>query len=170
MLPRYTYDDMLFNEKYEKYHKLIYCTAYQYMFNIQFAEDVTQEAFVKLFTYRKAFNDEEHEKAWLLRVTVNLCKNILSSKNYQTLSINEEDSMLKVSSFEDASNQKLDFMNELRKLSPEQRTALYLFHYEGYAIKDISKIMKLKENTVKSHLNRAKQNLKISLERKERKR
>lgn len=153
-----------FNEKYDKYCQIVFRTAYQYLFNIDMAEDVTQEAFVKLFTNKKSFNDDEHEKAWLLRVTINLCKNVLKSKTYHNVELNSKSEIFE-DSFEENSNTKIDIMNQLKKLSAEQRTAIYLYYFERFNIKEISKIMKIKENTVKSHLKRAKQNLRINIER-----
>lgn len=153
-----------FNEKYDKYCRLIYRTAYQYLFNIDLAEDVVQEAFVKLFTNKKSFNEDEHEKAWLLRVTINLCKNVLKSKTYHCLELKNEAEIFE-NSFEERSDTKIDIMNQLKKLSAEQRIAVYLYYYERFSIKEISKAMKIKENTVKSHLKRAKQNLRMNLER-----
>ena len=158
------YSETEFNEKYDKYCRLVYRTAYQYLLNTDMTEDVVQEAFVKLFINRKAFNDDEHEKAWLLRVTINLCKNILKSKAYHNLELNVESEICETS-FEENSNTKIDIQNQLKNLSAEQRTAIYLYYFERFSIKEISKVMKIKENTVKSHLKRAKQNLRINLER-----
>lgn len=158
------YNEAEFNEKYDKYCKIVYRTAYQYLFNIDMAEDVVQDAFVKLFINKKCFNDSEHEKAWLLRVTINLCKNVLKSKTYHSLELNNESEIFE-NSFEDKSNFKIDIMNQLKKINAQQRTAIYLYYFEGFSIKEISKIMKIKENTVKSHLKRAKQKLRINIEK-----
>lgn len=163
-MKKYIYSDAEFNEKYNKYCNLVYRTAYQYLFNVEFAEDVTQEAFVKLLTYDKDFHDDEHEKAWLLRVTINLCKNILKSKSYQNLELKNEIAIYE-NAFEENSDNKIDISIYLKHLSAEHRTAIYLYYYERLKIKEISKVMKIKENTVKSHLKRAKQNLKIYIER-----
>lgn len=164
LVKKNVYIETEFNEKYDKYCRLVYQTAYQYLFNIDMAEDVVQEAFVKLFINNKDFNDDEHEKAWLLRVTINLCKNVLKSKTYHNLEL-KCDSDIYENSFEESSNSKIDIMNQLKKLSAEQRTAIYLYYFERFNIKEISEVMKIKENTVKSHLKRAKQNLKINIEK-----
>lgn len=157
------YDEIKFNEKYDKYYKLVYHTAYQYLFNVESAEDITQDVFVKLLTYQKNFTEEEHEKAWLLRVTINLCKNTLKSKAFHNLELNDKVKTEEFS-FEEKTNQKIDIANELKRLTPEQRIAIHLFYYEDYSIADISRVMNTKENTVKSYLRRAKQNLKINIE------
>ena len=163
-MEKYVYNETEFNEKYDTYCDIVYRTAYQYLFNVEFAEDVTQEAFVKLLTCSKHFNDDEHEKAWLLRVTINLCKNILKSKSYQNLELKNEITVYE-NTFEENSDNKMDISSYLKRLSAEQRTAIYLYYFERLKIKEISKVMKMKENTVKSYLKRAKQNLKITIER-----
>ncbi|MDE6660115.1 MAG: RNA polymerase sigma factor [Eubacterium sp.] len=159
-----SFNETEFNEKYDKYCNLIYRTAYQYVFNIQLAEDVMQEAFVKLLTCDKHFQNDEHEKAWLLRVAINLCKNILKSKAYQNLELKNETSPIE-STFEENADNKIAITNYLKRLNSEQRTAIFLYYFEGFRIKEIAKIMKMKENTVKSHLKRAKQNLKMNIEK-----
>ena len=156
---RFLYDEAKFNEKYDQYYKLVYRTAYQYLFSAEAAEDALQEAFVKLLTHKKSFNEEEHEKAWLLRVTVNICKNMLKSKANHHSELNES---LRESGtdFEEISDAKIDMENELKNLTPVQRTAVFLFYFEDYSTKEISKILKMNENTVKSHLRRGRERLK----------
>lgn len=158
------FNEEKFNEKYNKYYKLIYRTSYQYLFNKEASEDVTQEVFVKLLTKSPIFNDTEHEKAWLLRVAINLCKNKLKSKSNSDVTLFEYINNA-CNSFEEDINQQIDIINELKKLTPNQRISIYLYYYEGYSIKEIAKITKSNENTVKSHLSRAKQNIKLNIEK-----
>lgn len=88
-LTNYELNDDIFNEKYEKYSTLIYCLAFQYTLNKSLAEDITQDVFLKLFTNNKSFQSFEHEKAWIIRVTINHCKNTLKSKNNNCLQLSE---------------------------------------------------------------------------------
>lgn len=163
-MTKYTYEQEKFNEKYNKYCTLIYRTAYQYLFNADAAEDIVQEVFVKLFTHHKSFNDDEHEKAWLLRITINLCKNALKSKSNNNLTFDDE-IRLDDNSFEDTSDTRIDIVKSIKALTPEQRAVIYLYYYEGFTVKEIARITKCKENTVKSHLKRARQALKNDIER-----
>lgn len=160
----YEYDESIFNEKYEKYSKMIFRTAYQYLLNVDSAEDITQEAFVRLLTSNKVFNEEEHEKAWILRVTINLCKNALKSKHSNNVALNDEIEIAD-NSFEDNLISKIDMKKQIECLSPAQRTVIYLYYYERFSIKEIAKITQINQNTVKSHLKRAKENLKINIEK-----
>lgn len=163
-MPIQQFNEADFDEKYDKYSKLIYRTAYHYLLNIDSAEDITQEVFVKLLTSNKNFNEEEHEKAWLLRVTINLCKNVLKSKSNKNLSINDEIQIVD-NSFEDNSISKIDMKRQIENLLPMQRTVIYLRYFEGLSIREISKITKISQNTVKSHIKRAKTNLKNNIEK-----
>lgn len=163
-MPIQQFNEADFDEKYDKYSKLIYRTAYHYLLNIDSAEDITQEVFVKLLTSNKNFNEEEHEKAWLLRVTINLCKNVLKSKSNKNLSINDEIQIVD-NSFEDNSISKIDMKRQIENLLPMQRTVIYLRYFEGLSIREISKITKINQNTVKSHIKRAKTNLKNNIEK-----
>lgn len=158
------FDKQRFDNLYQKYAGVIFKTSYNFLLNKEDAEDVVQEVFIKYFTCDKKFNDDNHEKAWILRVTANLCKNILRSKSHKNLQL---DDAIKVcdSNFESARNLRLDLENTMFELTPNQRMAIYLFYYEQIQIRDIAKIMKTNENTVKSHLSRAKSKMKRYLEK-----
>ncbi|MDD6728238.1 MAG: sigma-70 family RNA polymerase sigma factor [Eubacteriales bacterium] len=153
-----------FDELYNKYASIIFKTAYNYLLNKEDAEDILQEVFFKYFTHNKHFKDGNHEKAWLLRVTANLCKNALRSKSRHNLQLNET---IKIGdySFENESDSHIDLLKTMYELTENQRVAIYLFYYEQIPIKEIAKIMNSNENTVKSHLLRAKDNMKKYLEK-----
>ncbi|KIR03231.1 RNA polymerase sigma-70 factor, ECF subfamily [Lachnospiraceae bacterium TWA4] len=153
------YNTKLFDDAYKKYNNLIYQVAHQYLFDSYTSQDVTQEVFVRLFTNTKPFNDEEHVKAWILRVTINLCKNILKSKDYTNIELNDELG-LQDQSFENQSNQKVDIYNGLKELTRDQQIYIYLNYYLGYTTKEISELLNLNENTIKSHLSRSRKILK----------
>lgn len=159
-----SFDEKRFYDVYKKYAALIYRVSYNVVCNKDDAEDIVQEVFIEYFTQNKTFNDEEHEKAWILRVTKNICKNTLRSKSRKNIPFDES---IKINDdrFEDFSNSKIDLKNTLSELTPNQRMAIYLFYYEQFTIKEIAKIMRLNENTVKSHLSRAKGQLRIELEK-----
>ena len=161
---RYTVNETEFNKKYEQYSPLVFRTAYQYLFNTYAAEDITQEAFIKLLTQRKQFNNTEHEKAWLLRVTVNLCKNYVNARANNSLPFNEEIGLYD-NSFEMSFENRIDIERELNKLSAQQRLIMYLYYYEHYRVKEIAKITGRKVNTVKSDLKRARDILKNNVSR-----
>mgnify|MGYP000126448429 FL=1 len=66
-------------EKYERYKNMLFNIAYSYLGNKHDCEDVLQEAFIKLCYYAPEFETEENEKRWIIRITINLCKNHVKS-------------------------------------------------------------------------------------------
>lgn len=158
------FDNQRFDDLYQKYASMIFRTAYNFLLNKDDAEDIVQEVFIKYFISNKTFNDDNHEKAWVLTVTANLSKNVLRSKSRQNL---ELDDTIKIvdNKFEKATTNHLDLEEAMKKLTANQRLVIYLFYYEQIPIKNIAKIIKSNENTVKSHLLRAKSKMKTYLEK-----
>ena len=112
------------------------------------AEDVTQEAFVKLLESSKKFKDGEHLKAWLIRVTINECRTLMRKYSRET----EQSAEIADCAVYDG-----DSVLEAVKALPENyRNAIYLHYYEGYTAKEIGKILDSKENTVLSWLSRGR--------------
>ena len=158
------FDNQRFDDLYQKYAVIVFRTAYNFLLNKDDAEDIVQEVFIKYFISNKTFNDDNHEKAWILTVTANLSKNVLRSKSRQNL---ELDDTIKIvdHKFDKAITNHLDLEEAMKKLTANQRLVIYLFYYEQIPIKNIAKIMKSNENTVKSHLLRAKSKMKTYLEK-----
>lgn len=131
----------------------VFQTAYCYMKNYADADDIQQETFIKLYTYGKTFESDEHIKAWLLRVTINLCKNRLNSAWYRlSAPIEAAESM-------PAKTESESIIPYLFRLKPKYRVALYMHYYEGYSAKDIARIYDSKETTVLSWLARGRKQL-----------
>lgn len=119
------------------------------------AEEITQESFLRLLECRKIFQSDEHLKAWLIRVTINLCHNRTRSQKKEVLT-----DTLPESSAEDRDSTVLD---AVRALPESQKNVIYLHYYEGYTAKEIGNILDMKENTVLSHLRRGRESLRASL-------
>ena len=103
------------------------------------------------------FESEEHEKAWFIRVTINCSKNLLNSKFLKnTAELKEE------IAFE--TKERHEIYYAVQKLPVKYKTIVHLYYYENYKINEISKILKMKENTVKSYLSRAREKLKMEVE------
>ena len=141
----------------EKYGDMVYRLALARTRNKEDAEDVFQDVFYKLSKKTPEFENKNHEKAWLIRVTINLSKNLFSS-SWMRKMISLEDEI----KFEEECEQEVYF--EVLSLPVKYRTAIHLFYYEGFTIKEIASILNLNENTVKTRLSRAKEKLKTKLE------
>ena len=141
----------------QKYSSMVLQIAYQYSFNKSEAEDITQEVFIKLYKNIKKIKNNEHIKAWLIRVTINL--SIDYNQNYWNKNTTSLDENYKY--FDEETK---DVFNELKKLTPEYRNIIYLYYYQGYKISEISEILSMNQNTVSSYLTRARKELKHILE------
>lgn len=145
------------NELFEKYSDMIYRIAISYGNQVQFAEDVVQEVFLRLLKKRPLFKNDQHEKAWFIRVTINYCKSMLSSswiKRTQSL----EETQEAVFTFHHEDDNGL--YEIMAKLPAKYRTVLYLRYYEEYPVKEIAKILHITPNLVSARLSRAKKIMK----------
>lgn len=140
----------------EKYADTLIRVSYTYMKNMSDAEDLAQDAFIKLMEKRPSFENSEHEKAWLIRVTINLCKNRLRTA-WHKRTVPLDDSTYSFS--EDESQ----VMGTVMELPAKYRGIILLFYYEEYSIAEIAKILGRKESTVGSQLHRARVLLKSKL-------
>lgn len=142
----------MIEETIEKYSNMVYRLAMARTGNVETSEDVYQEVFFRLARKMPEFESEEHKKAWLIRVTINCSKTILNSSFLKHRA--ELDENLKFETPE-----RHDIYYAVLNLPIKYRTVIHLYYYEDYSIKEIGKIMKLNENTVKSRLARARAKL-----------
>ncbi len=138
----------------EKYSDMILRIAYQNLKNKTGAEDILQEVFVKLISVKNRPLEEEHLKAWLIRVTVNLCKKYWKAA-WIRKTVPLEENWLQIS------ENNITLWEELWSLPAKYRNTLYLYYYEGYTVPEISVILQIPLNTAYTHLQRAKEKLKV---------
>lgn len=135
------------------YGDLLYRTGIMILGNPQDVEDVLQEVMLKVLQKAPVFRDKEHEKAWLLRVTMNLCKDMLRYRHRrQYLPIDE----LAL----EADTEDKELLQEIAALPPKWKMVLLLHYVEGYSLKEIAGILSVSENAVKKRMQRAKKGLK----------
>ncbi len=125
--------------------------AYSVLKSTEDSEDAVQEAFLKLIQKKPQFKSSEHEKAWLLRVTINISKNMLKSASRNSLPVTEEIPF---------SDEKSELLTVVMSLPERYRTVIHLYYYEGYSIKETAAILKLPAATVGTRLARARDLLK----------
>lgn len=128
------------------------------------AEDIVQDVFLKFITKSPTFVDENHEKAWLLRVTINECKDIQRHWWNKKQSEYLMDHVSDKEQLNDESKYSFVLLEEIKKLPFHYRNAIYLFYYEGLSTKQIAQICKVREGTVSSWLHRGKKSLKSKLQ------
>jgi RNA polymerase sigma-70 factor (ECF subfamily) len=112
-----------------------------------------QDVFLKILQKQPAFESEEHEQAWLTRVTVNRCKSVLRTSWFK-----KSEPLLAI--YPAADPEQHELVDTINRLPSKYKIPIYLFYYEGYSTKEIAEITKTKETTVRSQLNRARNMLK----------
>ena len=137
----------------------IYRVALNYMRNTYDAEDVVQNVLMKLYCCNTQFKSDDHIRYWLIRVTVNQCKNELRVPWRKRNVVLDE--LSESFSFEQREQREL-FMSVMG-LPENHRIVLYLFYYEGFSAREIAEILKLKESAVTTRLLRARGQLKTQL-------
>lgn len=145
---------------FRDYYQLIYRVAFSQVKNHADAEDITQEVFLKIIRHDMRYQSLEHERAWIVRVTVNLCRDLLKSKWHKTSVSMEDVSEAQRGSCENFTEIQDDMMWAVLQLPEKYRNCLYLFYYEDYSIKEIAQSLEMPENTVKTNLKRGRQALK----------
>lgn len=146
------------NQRVEKildvYGNDILRMAYSYLHNMSDAEEVLQDTLIQFLKSTPEFENDRHEKAWLLRVAVNLSKNRI---RYNKLRYTDE----LQETLEKENNENLSFVWEAVKSLPSHyREVIHLFYYEGYPTAQIATILHRKESSVRSDLRRGRMKLK----------
>lgn len=123
-------------------------------------EDIFQTVFLKYVLSSQVFESPEHEKAWIIRVTVNACRDLLKSFfRTRTVSLDQLPERVK--------GQKEDYSELLEavlSLPEKYKDVVYLYYYEGYKAEEIGRLLGKKVNTVYTLLTRARHLLKEKLE------
>ncbi len=139
----------------EEYADTITRICYSYGKNYDDTQDIMQNVFLKLMRANPKFDSKEHEKAWIIRVTINECKDFLKNIFRRHASL-EEIQEIPIEEEED-----LSYIREaVLKLPDKYKSVIYLFYYEGYTAVEIAGILHKKENTIYTWMNRARQMLK----------
>lgn len=140
-----------------QYADMVYKIAFNYARNKTDADDIFSETFLKFFKKSRNFENEEHRKAYLIRMTIN-CAKTFFSKNRRNVQLEE-----RLAESYDQTFRANEVLEKVMELPEKYRVVIHLFYYEDYSISQISKVLDLNENTVKTHLMRGKQKLKPML-------
>lgn len=137
----------------------VYRLAFSYTKNCADSDDVTQNVFIKLYRHLSSFQDDQHLKKWLIKVTVNECKTLfLSAWKRKVFPLTErEENVL----FQEP--KKEDILPAVLELPKKDRLILHLYYYENYRIKEISKILSISETSIQTRLSRSREKLKVIL-------
>lgn len=144
---------------FEQYGTAVFRAAYTYLHNKSDAEDILQDTFLRYMDAAPAFENPQHEKAWLLRVAINLSKNRLNSGWFKNTAELEESYPC------DGLGNELSFVwDAVRTLPPKYREPIHLFYHEGYSTSEIAEILGIKETNARTLLHRGRALLKTTLQ------
>ena len=145
-------------EIYMRHCKTVYRVCFAFMKDPADTEDAVQDTFFQLIKSGPAFENEEHEKAWLIRTASNICKNML--RHWWRRRENIDD-------FHDLQSPKEmetdDVYQAVMNLPNKYKTVVYLYYYEGYSSVEIAGILKKQQSTVRNYLHEARAILKERL-------
>lgn len=148
-------DDLL-REKIEQYSPMVYRLAFSLVKCRSDADDIHQEVFIRYIINSPTFESENHEKAWLIRVTTNLCKNWWKTAwKRKVISLSEYKEQAQESSIEEG----ITLIEMVKTLPQKYRVVIHLFYYEEMSITEIAKALDMKEATVRTQLTRARKQL-----------
>lgn len=145
---------------YEKYADMLYRLALSHMNHQEDAEDVVQEVFVKYMNHKQSFQDEVHERAWLIRVTVNACYDLLRYKNRRNHTALDE-----IAETAAAEETNMEIFKMLEQLPPKYKTVLVLHYLEGFTVEEISFMLRVSKSAIKMRLSRGREQLKELIEK-----
>lgn len=139
-----------------KYADTVRRVCFMHLKNYSDAEDVFQDVFLKYVLHDKPFESDAHEKAWLIRVAINSCKDVLKSffrrKVYSLDDVDIGEYYIQ--------DESREIFEALLQLPAHYRNVIYLFYYEGYTAVEIAKIINKNENTIYTWLSRARTRMK----------
>ena len=144
----------------DKYSDMVLRIAYTYLKNRADAEDIVQDVFLRIIDKKPSFNDESHEKSWLIRATINMCKNKVNmfwNKNKCSIDDVQEFAV------SDKYNTDTSVFQAVMALGEKYRVMVYMYYYEGYSTPEIADVIGKNETTIRSLLHRARNKLKDML-------
>lgn len=147
------------NRAIEQYGDTVRRLCMIHLKNYHDTEDIFQTVFLKYILSSVVFENEEHKKAWFIRVTINACKDLLKSFFHsRTVPLDEL-----LSQSEELTPDNSDVLEAVLSLPEKYRDVVYLYFYEEYSAVEISRILKKKTNTIYTLLTRSKRLLKEKL-------
>lgn len=154
-----------FEQVMEFYMPMVYRIAFARVGNREDAEDITQNVFLRYYKANCGFDSEEHRKAWLIRCAVNSSNTFAGSAWFRHRASDEgmENMSAETEDFTDETDRKSAVIQAVMRLPDKYRLVIHLFYFEDMSVADISKMTKIRENTVRSQLSRAREMLKPML-------
>ena len=150
----------------DAYADTILRVSYTYLHSTADAEDICQDVFLKMLEQPRAFRSPEHERAWVIRATINLCKDRLrrlAAHPEATLDSVPEPEAARATAESEARARESRVLEAVQALPEAMRIAIYLHYYEGYTIHGIALLTQRSEAAVAQSLSRGRKKLRETL-------
>ena len=147
--------DKEITEIYMRNRQTVYRVCYAYMKNPADTEDAVQDTFVQMIRKGPVFENEEHEKAWLIRTAENVCRNVL---RYWWRRHEDIDDHYDLQSPDHSEADSL--MQAVMALPDKYKTVVYLYYYEGYSSAEIAGMLGRPQSTIRNYMTEARRLLK----------
>lgn len=144
-------------EVINRYSNSLFRMCFVVLKNEQDAQDVLQETFIKYMEKAPVFESENHKKAWLFKVSSNLCKDLLRFKKRNSFVDMEEVERYCIKP------EKAEVIKEVMLLPIKYKTAMHLYYIEGYKVEEIAEILKISQSAVKKRMQRGREMLREQL-------
>lgn len=144
---------------YHRHVKTVYRVCFLYMKNKTDTEDMVQNTFLRLMGDKTVFKSQEHEKAWLIRTAINLCKDYYRGWWSRTLGLDKAPEATVGHGFS-----MDETLSKVLALPSKYKTPIYLYYYEGYSTPEIAEMMGKPQSTVRSWLHTGRKKLKLEIE------
>ncbi len=139
-----------------KHSNMLYKICIVMLCNEQDTQDAVQDTFCRYLEKRPEFKSPEHEKAWLIRVATNICRDMLRFQaRHPKIAIDDLSHRL-------AAPEQTETFIELLGLPPKLKIVIYLHYVDGYSVKEIAGILKVSESAVKKRLQRGRMSLRTA--------
>lgn len=137
--------------------------SYIYLKDQQLAEDAFQEVFMKVFNKFDSFRFESSEKTWIIKITINVCKDILKNNWLKKVNLYNTDEIFNDDeSYNNVEHEidKLELFHQVMTLPEKYQEVIVLYYYQGFNVNEIASILNTTVGNVGSLLSRARAHLK----------
>ena len=156
--------DQSFEQIVNLYQEVLLRVCYTYLGDEEQAKDVVQDTFLKAYKARSSFRGECSEKTWLIQIALNTCRSIWRSAWYRHVDRNITPDQIPGIFYMD-SDDDLEIMCEIMKLSPKLKEVIVLYYWKDMNISEIAKTLGLSRSTVSNRLKCARDKLRILMKR-----
>ncbi len=142
-------------EAYDRYADMLFRLALSHTQSREDAEDAVQDVFTKYIATSPMFRDPEHERAWLVRTTINRCHDLVRRGKIRT-----HESLDDITDLPSEENPASGVLKTLSELPENYRTAITLHYLEGFSVEEVSKMLGISLSAAKMRLSRGRELLK----------